>query len=651
MKDGFIRCAAAGIKIRVADPVYNAEMIMDKMQECADNGAKVIVFPELALSGYTCSDLFLQEKLIRECMEALKRIIEASRMIDAILFVGFPYEYQGKLYNTAAAISAGRLLGLVPKTNLPNYNEFYELRHFSKGPEKTVDVVVNGKVVPFGTNLLFETEDGLVIGCEICEDLWAPMNPGTFHALAGANLLVNLSASNELIGKSMYRRQLAASTSARLLCGYVYASAGEGESTQDIVFGGHHLIAENGTILNEAKRFENETIYGEIDISRLMSERRRNTSFTIEQIKEYRHVLFSLKREIIHITREFARFPFVPADTDKRAERCEEIFAIQANGLKKRLEHTHCSSAVVGVSGGLDSTLALLVTVRAFDLLGMDHKNILAVTMPCFGTTDRTYENACLLAKTLGCTLREVDIKKAVIQHFEDIGQSLEKHDVTYENGQARERTQVLMDIANQCGGMVIGTGDLSELALGWATYNGDHMSMYGVNASIPKTLVKHLVRYYADTCCSDGPAGGFSLQNRMEESKAALKCALEDVLDTPVSPELLPPIDGVISQKTEDLVGPYELHDFFLYYMLRWGFSPAKIYRIAKHAFEGEYDEETILKWLKIFYSRFFAQQFKRSCLPDGPKVGSVAVSPRGDLRMPSDASASIWLAELEAL
>lgn len=640
MKDGFIRCAAAGIKIEVANPAHNAEVIIQKAKECADNGAKVIVFPELALSGYTCGDLFLQEKLIAGCREALIKIVDFSRSADAILFVGFPFEYRGKLYNTAAVISAGRLLGLVPKTNLPNYNEFYELRHFTPGPKEACEVMLNGKAVLFGTNLLFETEGGLVLGCEICEDLWAPINPGTSHALAGANILVNLSASNEIIGKSAYRKQLVASTSARLLCGYVYASAGEGESTQDIVFGGHHLIAENGTLLKEARRFSNETVYGEIDIKRLQSERRRTTSFVTESTKEYRRVPFSLKRENIHITRTFGRMPFVPEDTERRVERCEEIFAIQANGLKKRLEHTHCKSAVIGVSGGLDSTLALLVTVRAFDLLGLEHKNILAVTMPCFGTTDRTYENACSLARTLGCTLREVDIKKSVTQHFEDINQSLDNHDVTYENGQARERTQVLMDIANQCGGMVIGTGDLSELALGWATYNGDHMSMYGVNASIPKTLVKHLVRYYADMCCEIA-----------EKKGSELKKALEDVLDTPVSPELLPPVDGVISQKTEDLVGPYELHDFFLYYMLRCGFPPAKIYRIAKLAFDGVYDSETILKWLKTFYRRFFLQQFKRSCLPDGPKVGSVAVSPRGDLRMPSDASASIWLEEIETL
>lgn len=633
MKDGFIRVAAAGIKIKTADPAYNAEIVIQKMFECAEHGAKVIVFPELALSGYTCGDLFFQEKLISSCREALIKVVNASRQVDAIVFVGFPFAYQGKLYNAAAAVSGGKLLGIVPKTNLPNYNEFSELRHFTKGMEKALYVIINGNSVPFGANLLFTTEGGLIIGCEICEDLWAAISPGNYHALNGANLLVNLSASNELVGKREYRRQLVSVASAKLLCGYVYASAGEGESTQDVVFGGHHLIAENGTILKESKSFAGETIYEELDIHRILNERRRSTSFIMDESREYCRIPFALRRENIEISRKFAKMPFVPEDALKRAQRCEEIFAIQANGLKKRLEHTGCKNAVVGVSGGLDSTLALLVTVRAFDLLGLDHGNIMAVTMPCFGTTDRTYDNACLLAKTLGCSLQEVDIKKAVIQHFEDIGQSMDNHDVTYENAQARERTQVLMDIANQCGGMVIGTGDLSELVLGWATYNGDHMSMYGVNGSIPKTLVRYLVRYYADNCC------------------ASTGSVLEDVLDTPVSPELLPPVDGVIAQKTEDIVGPYELHDFFLYYMLRFGFTPSKIYRIARFTFKEEYDEETILKWLKTFYRRFFSQQFKRSCLPDGPKVGSVGVSPRGDLRMPSDASAAIWLDEIEGL
>ena len=642
MKDGFIKCAAAGIKIQVADPAYNTQIIMDKIDECVTNRAKVIVFPELAISGYTCGDLFLHEQLIQGCKEGLKKIIAHSKDKDAIIFVGFPYELQGKLYNAAAVVCKGALLGIVPKSELPNYNEFAEKRYFVSGQTAVVDVMFDGSKVPFGTRQLFETEEGLCIGCEICEDLWAAINPGTYHALAGANLLVNLSASNEVIGKSEYRRQLLAATSARLICGYVYASAGEGESTQDVVFGGHHLIAENGTVLAESEQFANQTIYSEIDIKRITSDRRKNTSFVIDVTAEYTRNVFVLNIEETQLSRNFARFPFVPKDESQRAKRCEEIFAIQANGLKKRLEHTHCKSAVVGVSGGLDSTLAMLVTVRAFDLLGLDRSNIRAVTMPCFGTTDRTYDNACLLAKTLGCSLQEVDIKKAVTQHFEDIGQSMDNHDVTYENSQARERTQVLMDIANQCGGMVIGTGDLSELVLGWATYNGDHMSMYGVNGAIPKTLVRHLVRYYAECCCTN-------TDNSDNNNK--LRDVLLDVLDTPVSPELLPPVDGTIAQKTEDLVGPYELHDFFLYYVLRFGFSPAKIYRLAKRTFAGEYDDATILKWLKKFYYRFFSQQFKRSCLTDGPKVGSVGVSPRGDLRMPSDASVSVWMTEVDSL
>ncbi len=634
MKDGFIKCAAAGIKIQVANPEYNSKAIMDKMDECAKKGAKVIVFPELALSGYTCGDLFYQEQLIKSCKEEVKRIIAYSADVDAIVFVGFPFEWKGNLYNAAAVINRGELLGIVPKTEAVGADGSCEGRYFTFGQSATTTVLFDGKAVPFGTNRLFVTEDGLCIGCEIGGDLCAAINPGTYHVLAGANLLVNLSASNDVIGRAGFRRQLLKATSSRLLCGYVYAGAGEGESTQDVVFGGHHIIAENGTILAESERFAGQTIYADIDIARIMNARRRASSFKVDVAAEYTCTEFVLNIEETKLDRTFARFPFVPKDENERVQRCEEIFAIQANGLKKRLEHTKCKSAVVGVSGGLDSTLAMLVTVRAFDLLNLDRSNIMAVTMPCFGTTDRTYDNACLLAKTLGCSLQEVDIKKAVTQHFEDIGQSMDNHDVTYENAQARERTQVLMDIANQCGGMVIGTGDLSELVLGWATYNGDHMSMYGVNGAIPKTLVRHLVGYYAECCC-----------------ESDLQKVLLDVLDTPVSPELLPPVDGVIAQKTEDLVGPYELHDFFLYYMLRHGFSPSKIYRMAKQTFAGEYDAATILKWLKKFYYRFFSQQFKRSCLPDGPKVGTVGVSPRGDLSMPSDASVTAWMTEVDSL
>ena len=473
------------------------------------------------------------------------------------------------------------------------------------------------------------------VAAEICEDLWVPAPPSLRHTLAGATVVVNLSASDELVGKDTYRRQLVASHSASCICGYVYASAGDGESTTDLVFGGHNIIAENGLVLKEAKRFQNETIYSDLDVDRIVSERRRMTSFPAQSSEGYTVVPFAVRREETELIRVFDPHPFVPSSKRDRDKRCDEILTIQAMGLKKRLAHTHCRSAVVGISGGLDSTLALLVTARAFDMLGIPRENILSVTMPCFGTTDRTYHNACELTRALGATLKEVNIRKAVMQHFEDIGHDPAVHDVTYENSQARERTMILMNLANQSGGLVIGTGDLSELALGWATYNGDHMSMYAVNASVPKTLVRHLVRYFADTCGDE-----------------SLTKVLLDVLDTPVSPELLPPTEnGTISQKTEDLVGPYELHDFFLYYMLRVGFGPAKIYRIARKTFEGVYDAETIFKWLKKFYWRFFSQQFKRSCLPDGPKVGSVAVSPRGDLRMPSDAAVRIWIDELEKI
>ena len=563
-------------------------------------------------------------------------IANATEGKDALVMVGLPLERDGRLYNVAAVLQDGAILGMVPKSNIPSYAEFYEGRHFSQGNAQVVSYYLEGEEIPFGTNLLFECMNlpGLTLGCEICEDLWVASPPGTNHGLMGASVIVNLSASNETVGKGEYRELLVRSASARLICGYIYASAGEGESTQDLVFGGHNLIAENGVILAQSKRFTGETVYGDLDLQRIAAERRRMGTFGKEPDLSYVAVPFKLNIMETKLERSFERMPFLPKDQAARNKRCEEILSIQAFGLKKRYEHTGLKTAVIGVSGGLDSTLALLITVRTFDMLGLDRRGITAVTMPCFGTTDRTYENACRLAKTLNTTLREVDIRDAVLIHFRDIGQDQKNHDITYENGQARERTQVLMDIANQQNGLVIGTGDMSELALGWATYNGDHMSMYGVNAGVPKTLVRHLVKYYADPCGDE-----------------ALAAVLLDVLDTPVSPELLPPVDGVISQKTEDLVGPYELHDFFLYYMLRCGFPPSKVYRVAKKAFQGSYDNETILKWLKTFYRRFFGQQFKRSCLPDGPKVGSVALSPRGDLRMPSDASAQIWLKELEGL
>ena len=635
MRHGFVKVAAVTPKVRVADTKYNGERIRQLMKETSEEGAKVIVFPELCMTGYSCGDLFLQEKLIADAREELLVTAKESWKYDGIFFIGLPMDMNGKLYNVAAAVSKGEILGIVPKTFIPNYNEFYEARHFASGQDLCTELTFeNGQKVPVDTDLIFTCEElpKLKIAAEICEDLWTPEPPSIHHALSGADLIVNLSASDETTGKDTYREALVSGQSARLLCGYIYASAGDGESTQDVVYSGHNIIAENGRILKESRRFTNEIIYAEIDIERLEAERRRMSTFQIED--DHVHIPFHLTIEDTKLTRYVDPAPFVPGNQAERDKRCDEILSIQAMGLKKRLEHTNCQSVVVGISGGLDSTLALLVTVRAFDLLGKDHSCITAVTMPGFGTTDRTYDNAVNMIKCVGAEFMEVDIKEAVNVHFKDIGQNPQVHDVTYENCQARERTQILMDVANKKNGMVIGTGDMSELALGWATYNGDHMSMYGVNASVPKTLVRHLVRYYADTC-----------------GEEKLSAILLDVLDTPVSPELLPPENGKISQKTEDIVGPYELHDFFLYYVLRMGFAPAKIYRLAKIAFAGVYEDAFILRWLKTFYRRFFAQQFKRSCLPDGPKVGTVAVSPRGDLRMPSDACGRIWLDEVDRL
>ncbi len=633
MKDGFIKVCAATPDIRVADCTYNEGNIAKLMDEAYEKQVSVLVFPELCITGYTCGDLFLQDALLNAAQESLKHIVEHSRGKKMLVFVGMPYVHQGKLYNVAAAVCDGRLLGLVPKKNIPNYSEFYEMRHFTPGMDECVETALG---VSMGSRMLFACENvkNLVVGAEICEDVWVACPPSTYHAQAGATLIVNCSASDETTGKDIYRRALIEGQSARLVCGYIYANAGEGESTQDLVFGGQNIVCENGNVLAETKRFKNGTATAEIDLQRLVNERRRMNTYQVINDSTYKVVSFRLKEYELELSRFYARAPFVPSSKTDRDVRCEEILSIQAMGLKKRLAHTGCKNAVIGISGGLDSTLALLVTARAFDSLGIDRGNITAVTMPCFGTTDRTYNNAVELTKRLGATLYEVNIKEAVRIHFRDIGQDENVHDVTYENGQARERTQILMDIANKSGGMVIGTGDMSELALGWATYNGDHMSMYGVNCSVPKTLVRHLVKYYADTC------GDTSLSE-----------ILEDVLDTPVSPELLPPSEGQISQKTEDLVGPYELHDFFLYYILRFGYMPHKVYRLACHAFEGEYDKETIYRWLDTFYRRFFAQQFKRSCLPDGPKVGSVAVSPRGDLRMPSDAVRTLWLEDLASI
>lgn len=632
MKDGFIKVAAATPKIKVADPAYNTEEILKIIDETEKNGASILVFSELTISGYTCGDLFLQQPLLTECKNQLLRIVKATENKSMLVVVGCPIVIKQKLYNCAIVISDGSILGIVPKTHLPNYSEFYELRHFTSGEGLEEDLWFGEEFgyVNVAVNQLFKCKEipELVVACEICEDLWVPLPPSTYHAMAGATVICNPSASVETTTKESYRRSLVSNQSARLLAAYIYADAGEGESTQDVVYSGHHLICENGSVLAEAKRFTNEIIYADIDVQKLAAERRKMTSFPGGQTDEYFEQEFSLEVKETKITRTFPKAPFVPDNQDERDKRCDEILSLQSMGLKKRLEHTNCKHAVVGISGGLDSTLAVLVTARAFDLLDIPRENLICVTMPCFGTTDRTYQNAVSLIKELGATLKEVRIEKAVRQHFADIGHDENNHDVTYENSQARERTQILMDMANQYNGMVIGTGDMSELALGWATYNGDHMSMYAVNCSVPKTLVRYLVLYYAETT----------------ENKK-LSEVLMDVLDTPVSPELLPPVDGVISQKTEDLVGPYELHDFFLYYMLRFGFPKAKLYRMAKQTFDGVYDDETIKKWLDKFYWRFFSQQFKRSCLPDGPKVGSVAVSPRGDLRMPSDASPTAWL------
>ena len=635
MRDGFVKAAAGTPAIRVADCDYNAGQIIALMKEAAARGVKVLALPELCVTGYTCADLFLQDTLLDGAERALGRILEETKELDLLTAAGLPVRHQGELYNCAALFHKGRLLGLVPKTYLPNYGEFYERRWFTSGGDLRDYAQLAGQKAPMYGRMLMKCASlpDLVIGAEVCEDLWAADPPSAALARAGATLILNLSASDEVAGKSEYRRQLVSGQSARLLCAYVYADAGEGESSTDMVFAGHDIIAENGVILAE-KRFETGLTVSEIDVRRLSYERRRNTTFASSTDQDlYWYSVFQLELSETALTRPISPTPFIPEDPGHRAERCEEILKIAALGLKKRLEHTSVSCAVVGLSGGLDSTLAILITAAAFDMLGRDRKGILAVTMPCFGTTKRTRSNAELLAAELGADFLEVDISDAVKQHFADIGQSMDDHSVTFENAQARERTQVLMDLANQRGGLVIGTGDLSELALGWATYNGDHMSMYGVNASIPKTLVRHLVAYEADRL--GGRAGE----------------VLRDILDTPVSPELLPPKDGEIAQKTEDLVGPYEFHDFFLYYAVRWGFPPRKVFRLATYALGGRYDRETLLKWLKNFYRRFFSQQFKRSCLPDGPKVGSVTLSPRGDWRMPSDAAVALWLNELDTL
>ncbi|MFW5667969.1 MAG: NAD(+) synthase [Acetivibrio ethanolgignens] len=636
MKQGFVKVAAATPKVRVADCKYNADKIIKIIEEGEKERIRLLVFPELCITGYTCGDLFLQNRLLRSAREELLRIAGATKDKELLAVVGLPFLLDGKLYNMAAVLYRGGILGLVPKTAIPNYSEYYEGRHFTPGFAAVRQVKVGGKMIPAGTRLLFACRElpDFVLGVEICEDIWVTIPPSSYHAMAGATVIANLSASNEAAGKGNYRKDLIKGQSAKAVCGYIYADAGDGESTTDVVFSAHNMIAENGSLLAEAERFKNKMAVSELDLEKLISERQRISTYVQQGSEEYQRIEFSWEIEKTELTRVFEKRPFVPDKKEIRDKVCDEILSMQAMGLKKRLEHTGCSQAVIGISGGLDSTLALLVTVRAFDALGLSREGIVAVTMPCFGTTDRTYQNALILAEELHTSLREVRINAAVEQHFKDICHDGHTHDVAYENSQARERTQVLMDIANACGGMVIGTGDMSELALGWATYNGDHMSMYGVNASVPKTLVRYLVSYYAEATDNE-----------------ALRSVLYDVLDTPVSPELLPPKEGEIAQKTEDIVGPYELHDFYLYYMLRYGYEPEKIYRMAVETFDGIYNKKTVYKWLYTFYRRFFAQQYKRSCLPDGPKVGSVSLSPRGDLRMPSDACVALWLEQLEGL
>lgn len=654
MKDGFIKVAACTPEIQVADVDFNVDKIISQLEKCREEGVKVAVFPELCITGYTCQDLFFQNALLDKAMEGVVKIAKTTADSDMLVAVGVPVRANGKLYNCAAVIQDGEVRAFVPKTHLPNYNEFYEARHFApyRGECAAIDLREYGQLefMPPMEQTVFVCDEipELVVGFELCEDLWVADPVSNYLAKSGATLICNLSASDEVIGKDSYRRQLVSNQSARLVAGYIYCSAGDGESTQDMVFSGHNIIAENGSILAESRLFENGITISEIDFKKLAFERRKISTYpesnsVWDQLNEIYKPYFLDVLPVHYITfdmcdakltRKFSKTPFIPANQAERDERCHLILQMQSHGLMKRIAHTHSKTVVIGISGGLDSTLALLVCVMAMDLLKRPHTDIVAVTMPCFGTTKRTRSNAEILCEALGVTFREVDISKAVLQHFEDIGHDYNDHSVVFENGQARERTKVLMNIANQVSGMVVGTGDLSELALGWATYNGDHMSMYGVNASIPKTLVRHIVQYYGDTCTSD-----------------TLRDVLYDILDTPVSPELLPTDESgtEMTQKTEDLVGPYELHDFFLYYGIRWGFEPSKVKRLAKYAFEGDYPDEVIDKWLKTFYRRFFSQQFKRSCLPDGAKIGSVTLSPRGDWRMPSDAVAKLWLEDID--
>ena len=631
MRHGFIKVASASPSLKVGNPDYNKDRIIDLMRKAEKEGVKVLVFPELSITGYTSGDLFFQSSLLSSSQDALLDIKEASKDLDLLSFVGYPLKYNGKLYNTLAAIQHGSILAFFAKRNLPTYGEFYEERWFTPSPVENMLIDYKGEDVVFGSKIILSYSDSLKISAEICEDLWVPDPPSTHHAMAGATLIVNASASDELIGKSEYRKNLVSGQSARIIGAYIYSDASEGESTTDMVFTGSNVIAENGTILKAVDYSLNELIISEIDTEKLERERYVRNTFPVSQ-EGYAYIDISFNECETKLTRYIDPHPFVPVDEAKRNERCDKILTLQALGLKKRLQHTRSKKVVVGLSGGLDSTLALLVAVKAFDMLSLDRKGIIAITMPCFGTTKRTISNAELLALSLCVDFRTIDITESVKAHFKDIGQSLDDFSVTYENGQARERTQVLMDTSNKEGALVIGTGDLSELALGWATYNGDHMSMYGVNAGVPKTLVRYLVKYVAETT-----------ENEVESK------VLFDILSTPVSPELLPAKDGEISQVTEDIVGPYELHDFFLYYIVRLSFSPSKVYRLALIAFDGVFDSETIYKWLRTFIRRFFSQQFKRSCLPDGPKIGTITLSPRSDWRMPSDADSEIWLKELE--
>ena len=646
MNNGFIRVGGAVPEISVSDCKKNVDNILELIKEAQKNHVQVLGFPELCITGYTCGDLFSQQLLLEQANTELQRIVNYSLNLDMLILVGLPIAADEQLFNCAVLILNGKILGVIPKTSIPNYCEFYEKRWFSPSSSAISNQInLCNQIVPFGSDILFkDIRSNLCIGVEICEDLWLPIAPSSYLSLYGANIILNLSTSNESAGKRSYRKTLVEHQSAKCICGYIYVSSGYGESTTDFAFGGHSMICENGTTLSEKQPFSEDSylIYNEFDLDRLRANRRKSTSFSQvignsgDYSKNFRMVPFTLNINTPDsLTRPIKPHPFVPSKQNLLAERCSEIFPIQVNGLKKRLEHTGAKTAVIGISGGLDSTLALLVCIRAFDALNLDRKNILGITMPGFGTTDRTYNNSLDLMKSLNITSREIPIADACIQHFKDIGHDRTIHDATYENTQARERTQILMDIANKENGLVIGTGDLSELALGWATYNGDHMSMYGVNSGVPKTLIAPLISWIGNTYLDENTNG-----------------ILQDILSTPVSPELLPPSkDGGINQKTEDIVGPYELHDFFLYYMIRFGFRPSKIVYLAELAFKDKYDRVTILKWIKIFYKRFFSQQFKRSCLPDGPKVGSVSLSPRGVWRMPSDASSRIWLDEIEAM